>query len=139
MQQFGSTLFAQVNPDAAGAAAAGVAMIILIIELALVVVMIAGMWAVFAKAGKPGWAAIIPFYNIIVLLEITGKPLWWLVLFLIPCVGIVVAVLVYIALAEQFGMGPDSLWDLSCFRLSFSRFWDSAAHSISRHRSAVET
>jgi len=48
----------------------------LIVELAVLVLVIAGMWRVFQKAGKPGWAAIIPIYNIIVLLQITGKPIW---------------------------------------------------------------
>ena len=46
----------------------------LAIELAIIVAIIAGMWKVFVKAGKPGWAAIVPIYNVIVLLEIAGKP-----------------------------------------------------------------
>ena len=62
-----------------------------------------GPWKVFTKAGKPGWAAIVPIYNIIVLLEIVGKPLWWIVLFIIPLVNIVAAILVNVALAEKFG------------------------------------
>ena len=71
--------------------------------LVVIVAVIAGIWKVFAKAGKPGWAAIIPIYNIIVLLEIAGKPLWWIVLFIIPLVNIVAAVLVGIAVAKSFG------------------------------------
>ena len=74
-----------------------------IVEIALLVLLIAGMWKVFQKAGKPGWAAIIPIYNIIVLLQITGKPIWWLVLYFIPFVNVVVLVLVCIALAKRFG------------------------------------
>ena len=73
--------------------------------LALIVLIIAGLWKVFTKAGKPGWAAIVPIYNIIVLLEIVGKPLWWIVLFIIPLVNIVAAILVNVALAEKFGKG----------------------------------
>jgi len=46
------------------------------------VIAIAGVWTVYQKAGKPGWAAIIPIYNVIVLLEIVGKPIWWFLLFL---------------------------------------------------------
>ncbi len=52
-----------------------------IIYLAIIALMLAGMWKVFEKAGKPGWAAIIPIYNLIVLLDIVGKPIWWLVPF----------------------------------------------------------
>jgi len=76
-----------------------------IIMLALVVFILAGIWKAFTKAGKPGWASIIPIYNIIVLLEIARKPLWWIVLFLIPIVSIVVAIIVYIEVAKNFGKG----------------------------------
>lgn len=62
-------------------------------------------WKIFAKAGKPGWAAIVPIYNLFVLLEIIGKPLWWIILMLIPLVNIVVSFLVYLALAGKFGKG----------------------------------
>ena len=44
--------------------------------LAFSVLMIVSVWKVFVKAGKPGWASLIPIYNIIVLLEVTGKPTW---------------------------------------------------------------
>jgi hypothetical protein len=75
----------------------------LLIELAIIIVAIAGMWKVFEKAGKPGWAAIIPIYNIIVLLEIAEKPLWWIILCFIPFVNLVVIVLIAIAVAGNFG------------------------------------
>ena len=74
--------------------------------LAVVVVTVAGMWKVFVKAGKPGWAAIIPIYNAIVLAEICGKPILWGILTLIPCVGIVVVVLLCLELAKKFGKEP---------------------------------
>ena len=66
----------------------------------------ATMWKIFTKAGQPGWAAIVPIYNAVVLLQISGKPVWWLVLFLIPLVNFVFAILLLIALAEAFGKGP---------------------------------
>lgn len=74
-----------------------------LIGLAITVLMIAALWKVFVKAGQPGWAAIVPIYNLIVLIQIVGKPLWWIVLFLIPCANIVALVLISIALAERFG------------------------------------
>ena len=76
-----------------------------IIYLAIIILMIVGMWKVFSKAGQPGWASIIPIYNVIVLLQIAGKPIWWIILCLIPIVNFVVAILVYIALANNFGKG----------------------------------
>ena len=87
-------------------AAAGIAALIsaLIIPIIIVsVVMIIAHWKIYEKAGKPGWAAIIPIYNLIVLLEIVGKPLWWIILFLIPCVNIVFLVWVTNLLSKSFG------------------------------------
>lgn len=91
--------------DDLGGAAAGGGIGMLLIQLIVAVLAIAGMWKVFVKAGKPGWAAIIPIYNAVVLLEIAGKPIWWIILLLIPCVNVVVAFIVMIALAERFGKG----------------------------------
>jgi Family of unknown function (DUF5684) len=77
----------------------------MLIYLAIIVVIIAGMWKVFVKAGKPGWASIVPIYNIIVLLEIAGKPLWWIILLFIPIVNLVILVLIAIEIAKAFGKG----------------------------------
>ncbi len=77
--------------------------IVLLFQLAICVLMIVASWKVFEKAGKPGWACLIPFYNLYVFLVIAGKPGWWLVLFLIPLVNIIFAVLASIALAKKFG------------------------------------
>ena len=74
-----------------------------IVYLAVMVLMVAAMWKVFTKAGKPGWAAIVPIYNFIVLLEIAGKPLWWFILFLVPVVNFIAIILVSMAVAERFG------------------------------------
>jgi len=63
------------------------------------------MWRIFEKAGRPGWAAIIPIYNSIVKLQIAGKPVWWFFLYLIPLVNIVIAIIVTVAFARVFGKG----------------------------------
>ena len=76
-----------------------------IIYLAIVVLMIASMWIIFGKAGKPGWACLIPIYNIIVMLQIVGKPWWWLLLMLIPIVNFVIIIMVLYLLAKVFGKG----------------------------------
>jgi hypothetical protein len=84
---------------------AAMGMGMMICWLVVVLLIVIGMWKVFVKAGKPGWASIIPIYNVIVLLEICGKPIWWFILMLIPLVNIVVIIIVYIALARNFGKG----------------------------------
>jgi hypothetical protein len=76
-----------------------------VLGLAIALFYIICEWKVYTKAGKPGWAVIVPIYNIIVLLEIVGKPVWWILLLLIPCVNIVIMFIIYIELAKVFGQG----------------------------------
>ncbi len=76
-----------------------------IVWLAIVVLSLAGLWKVFVKAGKPGWAAIIPFYNLFVMLQVAGKPGWWIILMFIPFVNLIVLIIAMIALAKSFGKG----------------------------------
>ena len=67
------------------------------------IIYIAAVWRIYEKAGKPGWAAIIPIYNIIILLEIIGKPWWWLLLMLIPIANIIFAIWMTNLLSKSFG------------------------------------
>ena len=76
-----------------------------LIWLAVVVLIIAGFWKTFVKAGQPGWAAIIPIYNVYIVLKIARRPGWWLLLYFIPIVSIVIAVIVSIDVAKAFGKG----------------------------------
>lgn len=87
------------------------------------IISIVGMWKMYEKAGKPGWAAIIPIYNIIVLLEIVGKPLWWFLLLLVPCVNIIFAVWMLNLLSKSFGQSEGFTIDYCCFRLFSTRCW----------------
>lgn len=73
--------------------------------LALIVFLAIASWKVFTKAGKEGWAVLIPFYNWIVLLDIVNRPRWWIFLLLIPVVNIVIAVIIANDLAKAFGKG----------------------------------
>jgi hypothetical protein len=61
------------------------------------------MYKIFQKAGRQdAWAAFIPIYNTIVLLEIVKKPIWWIILFCIPLVNIYACWVVYDRLAKGF-------------------------------------
>jgi hypothetical protein len=91
-------------PQQSGGSGAG-AVVVTIIYLAILILMIASVWKIFTKAGKPGWAAIVPIYNIIVLLQICGKPVWWIILLLIPIVSLIIAIILCVALAQVFGKG----------------------------------
>jgi ABC-type sulfate transport system permease subunit len=82
----------------------GIFMAVLLIPMLIVwVISVVGMWRVYEKAGKPGWASIIPIYNVIVMLEIVGKPMLWLLLLLIPCVNIVVGIWMINLLSKSYG------------------------------------
>ena len=76
---------------------------LMFIYLVFAVVIIIALWKMFEKAGKPGWASIIPIYNIIIMLEIIGKPLWWIILFLIPLVNIIFGIWATNLLSKSFG------------------------------------
>jgi len=69
----------------------------------VIVFYIYSIWRIYAKAGKPGWAAIIPIYNVLVELEIVGRPWWWLLLTLVPVVNIVIGVIITLNLGQVFG------------------------------------
>lgn len=104
LQEFSSEM-PQISPEQEKLIAAlsgGLGLVILVIA----VLAIAGMWKVFSKAGEPGWAAIIPFYNYVVLLKISSKPIWWIVLLILcPGVNLVIFIITCIQLAKNFGKG----------------------------------
>lgn len=95
----------QLSSDSTGGLLflSGVFLIYLIFSSIALLFTLIAEWKVFTKAGKPGWAAIVPIYNIIVMLEIAGRPAWWLVLFFIPIANIVAGVLLMIDFAKSFG------------------------------------
>lgn len=93
-------MLAQSNSSTGGGF---LAMVLLLVELVIFVAVVVGLWKVYTKAGQPGWAAIIPIYNVYILLKIVGRPWWWLVLMFIPLINIIVGVVVLLDLAKCFG------------------------------------
>ena len=91
-----------------------------LVGLLVAVIVIAGLWKVFEKAGEPGWAALIPIYNLIVLVKISGKEMWWVVLLLLPCINFVALVLIGIEVARKFG--KDTLYGVGLALLPFIFF-----------------
>lgn len=79
--------------------------VILIVYLLFLIAIIAGLWKAFAKTGAPGWSAIVPILNIYVLVKLSGRPLWWIVLFFIPIVSIIAAIVILIDISKGFGKG----------------------------------
>lgn len=89
--------------DSASVAAAGFSMVYSLISLALCIVVIVAWWKIFVKAGKPGWASIIPFYNTYCMFQISFGNGWLFLLCLVPCVNIVMIIIMYVKLAKAFG------------------------------------
>lgn len=77
----------------------------LIFLMAVAVFLIASQWKIYTKANKPGWACLVPFYNTLVLLQIVGKPWWWLLLFFVPGINIIFAIWAVNLLSKSFGKG----------------------------------
>lgn len=77
----------------------------LVLYLAILTIMIAAYWMLFTKAGKAGWLSIIPIINLAIMLEIVKRPVWWLVLYLVPFVNIVIHLIVTLDTARAFGKG----------------------------------
>lgn len=93
--------------------------ILIIFYLAIFVLLIASLWKIFTKANKPGWACLIPIYNYIVMLEIIGKPWWWLLLFFIPIVNIVFGIWATNLLSKSFGKTEGFTVGLLLFSIIF--------------------
>ncbi|WP_018124507.1 DUF5684 domain-containing protein [Desulfovibrio oxyclinae] len=101
-------------------------------QLAVLVLIIAGSWKTYQKAGEPGWAVLIPFYNLWVLLRIVDRPGWWFIMFLIPLVNLVFMLLTFIDLSRRFGM--PAVFSVGLFLLPFV-FWPILGFGNSRYNS----
>lgn len=72
---------------------------------AFLIALLVANWKLYTKAGKPGWASLVPIYNMIVMLQIIGRPLWWLVLFFVPFANVIIALIMVDDLSRVFGKG----------------------------------
>jgi len=97
--------FEALQRDGGGFLAAIYSLTFSCVGLLLFLAIVAGLWQIFTKAGEAGWKAIIPIYNIWILLEIVGRPGWWIILFFIPLVNIVIWILVSLDLSKSFDHG----------------------------------
>lgn len=89
----------------AGAAGLGIGLVICYFAFLFVVVgiVVASQWKIFTKAGEPGWAALVPIYNVMILSKICGRGEMFGLLCLVPCVGIIVSIMLTFDLAKVFG------------------------------------
>ena len=76
-----------------------------LIGVILLVITVIVYWTIFEKAGKPGWAALVPIYQFIVFMDIVGRPRWWWILLFVPLVNIIISLILSFDLARVFGKG----------------------------------
>ena len=96
------------TPDAVGgmlAASMAVFGVIAFIGLAITVFAIVCNWKIFEKAGRKGWEAIIPIYNMYVMTQIAGLQSWYIILLIIPFVNFVASVYLIYKFVKSFGQG----------------------------------
>ena len=87
------------------AQAAAISPAYIVISILIAVITIVALWKIFTKAGQPGWAAIIPFYDLYILYKITWGNGWYFLLTLIPCANIAIYIITLVKLAKVFGKG----------------------------------
>ena len=99
-----------VSPDAAAgflAIFAGFFMVILVVAIALYIFMAVCLMKIAKKTNTPnGWFAWIPVLNVVLMLQIAKKPVWWIILLFIPIVNmvwIVLQILVWMAISRECG------------------------------------
>jgi len=77
--------------------------LLVIFWILVTAILIVANWKIFTKAGKPGWAILIPIYNIVVMVQIIKKPLWWVIILFVPIIDAVFAILIVYNLVLRFG------------------------------------
>ena len=86
-----------------GAVAVVIWLFVILIVMAVSILMIIAMWRIFTKAGKPGWASLVPIYNMVVMMQIVGRPEWQVVLMFLPFAHIYISIVLPLDLAKSFG------------------------------------
>jgi hypothetical protein len=86
----------------------------------IIVPVIISFWKLFERAGKPGWAIFVPFYNIIIQLKIIRKPWWWVFLICIPYLGFIWQIWALNLFVKSYGKNEG--FTIGCFLLPFIFF-----------------
>ncbi len=92
-------IFMQADDDLLGTI---FVVIFAVIVLVAALLMVIALWKIFTKAGKPGWAVLVPIYNLVILFQIVGRPWWYIFLMLVPGAQIVLWGIVALNLARVF-------------------------------------
>jgi hypothetical protein len=101
----GAVNFVTPSQTTASSGGGGAVAVVSVLGLVLTILIVAADWRIYTKAGRHGWAVLIPIYNVLVLLRIVGRHWWWLLLLLIPFVDIIVWIILINDVSKAFGKG----------------------------------
>ncbi len=75
------------------------------ISWVLAILMLVCMWIIFKKCGQPGWASVIPVYNLVALCRCGGLSGWWTLGVFVPLLNLFAWFYIMLRLAQRFGKG----------------------------------
>jgi hypothetical protein len=111
------TTYETYTTSTTSTADAGIGIGVVLAYLAVVAFLLVAMWKIYSKAGQAGWKALVPIYNTLVMLQMVGRPMWWIVLLFIPFVNIIFAIIITNDLSKSFG--KDVAWTVGLILLPF--------------------
>ena len=91
------------SPEEAATVSLVIFLVMFIIYIPIIVLMVVSIWKIYTKAGKPGWASLVPIYSDITMMEVIGRPGWWFLVYMVPVLGLYLAIVDKITLAKCFG------------------------------------
>jgi Family of unknown function (DUF5684) len=94
-----------VDPTTNTAADGGMLGTMLLLIGAVYLVLFVATWKLYTKAGRPGWASLIPIYSSVVFCQICGRSGWWTLALMIPGVNLIISIMLTVDLARVFGRG----------------------------------
>ena len=104
--------------------------VVTLVYLLFLILMVASLWKVFSKAGQPGWASIVPIFNLYILCKVARMSGWWVVALIIPLVNFLALIPISINVAKRFGKGAGfgiGLWLLPFIFYPILGFGDAQA------------
>lgn len=92
------------SSTAIAAIAIGFLAVFLVVGIAFYIYFAVCLMKIAKKTGTDnGWFAWIPILNVILMLQVAKKPIWWLILFFIPGINLVFTILVWMEIAKAVG------------------------------------
>ncbi|WP_312442805.1 DUF5684 domain-containing protein [Lacrimispora sp.] len=98
---------------------AGFGIFLFVFLLVVCILLIVTNWKIFSKAGKPGWASLIPFYNIYIMSDIAfGNLSYFIAIMISWVVSFLGGFLEISILSSLAGLASFVLYIIYCVKIS---------------------